>query len=178
MLLDTHAFLWWIADPDHAKLSSTAKDAIADEQNDIIFSVASGWELAIKASLGRLEVPELKIPKDFGQFIVEQAAENDFEVLSVSLDHAMGVYELPYHHRDPFDRLLIAQALAEGIPLLSKDSEFPLTPWMSSGSSQRSPEGPTFDAEAWLGGHSGRDRSVWINIYTFKHLVCRLLSVC
>lgn len=124
MLLDTHAFLWWIADPDHAKLSSTAKDAIADEQNDIIFSVASGWELAIKASLGRLEVPELKIPKDFGQFIVEQAAENDFEVLSVSLDHAMGVYELPHHHRDPFDRLLIAQALAEGIPLLSKDSEF------------------------------------------------------
>lgn len=123
MLLDTHAFLWWIADPDHPRLSSTAKEAIADERNDIIFSVASGWELAIKASLGRLEVPELEIPKDFGRFIAEQAVENDFEVLSVSLDHAMGVYQLPLHHRDPFDRLLIAQALAEGLPLLSKDSE-------------------------------------------------------
>lgn len=78
----------------------------------------------MKASLGRLEVPELKIPKAFGRFITEQAAENDFEVLSVSLDHAMGVYELPHHHKDPFDRLLIAQALAEGMPLLSRDSEF------------------------------------------------------
>lgn len=68
MLLNTHAFLWWIADPDHPRLSSTAKEAIANGQNDIIFSVASGWELAMKASLGRLEVPELKIPKDFGRF--------------------------------------------------------------------------------------------------------------
>ena len=124
VLLDTHAFLWWIADPDHPRLSSTAKEAIADGQNDIIFSVASVWELAVKASLGRLEVPELKIPKDFGRFIAEQAAANDFEVLSISLDHAMGVYQLPHHHGDPFDRLLIGPGSGGGHTLLSKDSEF------------------------------------------------------
>lgn len=124
MLLDTHAFLRWISDPDHPSLSCTAKEAIADGRNNITFSVASGWELAIKASLGRLEVPGLEVPEDFGQFIAQQASENDFEVLSITLDHAMGVYQLPHHHRDPFARLLIAQALTEDIPLLSKDSEF------------------------------------------------------
>lgn len=124
MLLDTHAFLWWIADTDHPKLSPVAKEAIADGRNNIMFSVASGWELAIKASLGRLEVPELKVPKDFGRFITEQAANNDFQVLSISLNHAVGVYQLPHYHGDPFDRLLIAQAIAENIPILSKDSEF------------------------------------------------------
>lgn len=124
MLLDTHAFLWWIADTNHPNLSPTAKETIADGQNNIVLSVASGWELAIKASLGRLEVPELTVPKDFGRFITEQATSNDFQILSISLDHAMGVYQLPHHHGDPFDRLLIAQAITENIPILSKDPEF------------------------------------------------------
>ncbi len=124
MLLDTHAFLWWIASPDHPKLSSKAKEAIADERNDIILSVVSGWEIAIKASLGKLEVPGLELPEDLERFVSEQAAENDFDILTVRLDHAMRVHQLPYYHKDLFDRLLIAQALLEGVPVLSKDSEF------------------------------------------------------
>jgi len=115
-LLDTHAFLWWIA--DDARLSRTARDVIASPDNEIIFSAASAWEIAIKARSGRLT-----LQVDADAFISDQLASNAFEVLPVMLRHALRVYSLPDHHRDPFDRLLVAQAQIENVPMLTADTE-------------------------------------------------------
>lgn len=115
-LLDTHAFLWWITDSD--RLSPRARQLIGDGENEIFFSAASGWEIAIKVGLGRLSLPE-----DLPSFISRQLAVNAFEVLPVHLGHALRVSLLPDHHRDPFDRLLVAQAQAEGLAILSADSQ-------------------------------------------------------
>ena len=114
VLLDTHAFLWWIS--DSPKLSDGAREVIEDGRNEPIFSAVSGWEIAIKAGVGKLELPDA--PE---QFVREQLSQNDLAVLPVHLRHALGVYGLPDHHHDPFDRLLISQALLEGIPILSAD---------------------------------------------------------
>lgn len=114
VLLDTHAFLWWIL--ESPKLSELAWEAIADESNELLFSVVSGWEISIKVGVGKLELPD--VPRDF---VTEQVLLNDLKVLPVSLDHALRVYELPDHHQDPFDRLLVSQALAEETPILSAD---------------------------------------------------------
>lgn len=116
LLLDTHAFLWWIADSEH--LSQPARAAIADGANDVYFSAASGWELAVKAGLGRVTLPD-----DLEGFVSEQLAINGFNVLPVHLRHALGVHRLPDHHRDPFDRMLVAQAIAEGMSLVSGDPQ-------------------------------------------------------
>jgi len=116
VLLDTHAFLWWIS--DSPKLSDVARDAIADERTRPIFSVVSGWEITIKAGVGKLEIPVS--PE---KFLYEQLSRNDFEILPISLRHALHVCELADHHQDPFDRLLVAQAEVEGLPLLSTDPE-------------------------------------------------------
>ncbi|MGH3086271.1 MAG: type II toxin-antitoxin system VapC family toxin [Rubrobacteraceae bacterium] len=115
-LLDTHAFLWW--ESDDRRLSVTARRIFSDEDNEIFFSVASGWEIAIKAGLGQLDIPEG--PE---RFVLDEVEANDFIVLSVDLRHALGVYDLPDHHRDPFDRLLVAQAQAEDFPILTMDPE-------------------------------------------------------
>lgn len=115
VLLDTHAFLWWGDDDPH--LSELAREIISEGNNEVIFSTASAWEIAIKASLGKLE----NIPEDLEEFFDEQLLVNGFEVLRINLDHAIGVRTLPYHHRDPFDRMLVAQAMNEDIPLLSVD---------------------------------------------------------
>lgn len=118
ILLDTHAFLWWGAnDP---QLSTRAYDILSNGGNELLFSAVSGWEIAIKATLGKLDY----VPKDLRGFINKQVADNAYKVLPINLDHVLGVHSLPLYHRDPFDRLLIAQALAEGLPLLSIDSEF------------------------------------------------------
>lgn len=116
-LLDTLAFLWWVA--DDPSLSRKARAFIADPANDCLLSVASAWELAIKASLGRLALDE-----EMDRFLPEQLALNGFGVLPIALEHALRVATLPFHHRDPFDRLLAAQALAEGIPVVSSDAVF------------------------------------------------------
>jgi PIN domain nuclease of toxin-antitoxin system len=116
VLLDTHAFLWWIL--DEPRLSDRAREIIADGHNDLFFSAASGWEVAIKAGLGRLEVPG-----DLERFMREQLSRNAIRVLPVHLRHALGVYALPEHHSDPFDRLLVAQASLEKLPLLSADPQ-------------------------------------------------------
>ncbi len=121
MLLDTHAFLWWIA--DDARLSDRAREVIADGRNDVLFSAASGWEIAIKAGLGKLEVPE-----DLEAFVDEQLSKNAFRALPVRLSHALRVRSLPDHHRDPFDRLLVAQSVLEGLPILSADPQVALYP--------------------------------------------------
>jgi PIN domain nuclease of toxin-antitoxin system len=116
-LLDTHAFLWWLT--DDSQLSSRARRIITDSSNDVYFSAASGWEIAIKARLGRLNIES----RDAADFVAEQVAANAFQVLPIHLNHALRTYSLPDHHRDPFDRLLIAQAMTEELAHVSGDRE-------------------------------------------------------
>ena len=114
ILLDTHAFLWWVV--DSPKLSADARGIIANEQNEPIFSVVSAWEIAIKVGEGKLEMSDPP-----GKFVTEQISRNILEVMPIHLRHALGVHSLPDHHRDPFDRLLIAQAVAENVAILTAD---------------------------------------------------------
>jgi len=111
LLLDTHVLMWW---DEGARLAKGAADAIrvADQ---VYVSAASGWEIAIKASLGRLTTDRR---------VVDAVAESGFEELPVRLSHAEGVQELALHHRDPFDRLLVAQALSERLTLVTRDRIF------------------------------------------------------
>lgn len=115
LLLDTQAFLWWVA--DDARLSKRAARAIAG--SECLLSVASCWEMAIKTSLGKLTLPGA-----VDRFVQEQLELNGFGLLAVSLEHAGGVARLPFHHRDPFDRLLAAQSLAEELSVVSADPVF------------------------------------------------------
>ena len=114
LLLDTHAFLWWVF--DDPRLSSAARDLIADPSAEILFSAVSGWEIAIKARTGRLD-----LPADVPRLRPGAGAPQPVAVLPVELRHALRVHALPDHHRDPFDRLLVAQAQVEAVPLLSRD---------------------------------------------------------
>ena len=116
-LLDTHTFLWWITDDPH--LSERARQVISDPENDIFLSAASGWEMAIKTQLGKLQLPD-----HFEQFIAEQLFRNNITSLPVMMSHALHVQSLPLHHRDPFDRLLIAQSQLEKMPIITTDSVF------------------------------------------------------
>jgi len=109
LLLDTHVFLWWRGEP--ARLGSAVRDRIATA--DIVFvSVASAWEAAIKASLGRIELPDT---------IEAGVLASGFEKLLITFSHAERVTALPPHHRDPFDRMLVAQAQSEGLTLVTHD---------------------------------------------------------
>lgn len=114
LLLDTHTFLWFIN--DSPKLSTTARVLIEDAFNEPLVSVASLWEMAIKLSIGKLD-----LKKPFETFVPDQLELNGFDQLAIDFHHIAAVAGLPFHHRDPFDRLLVAQALAEGIPLVSAD---------------------------------------------------------
>lgn len=117
LLLDTHTFLWWIRDDD--SLGRRARKAIADERNQCFLSMASCWEMAIKKGLGKLDVPE---PLD--GFVAEQVAANRFSILPIDLRHVSHVSRLAFHHRDPFDRLLAAQATEESMSIASADPIF------------------------------------------------------
>ncbi len=110
-LLDTHVFLWWITDRD--LLSEAARQLIADGGNTLYLSASSAWEIAIKARLGKL-----KISEDLERFIAEQMTVNAFLSLPIQLSHALHVYALPNHHRDPFDRMLIARRSLKTCPSL------------------------------------------------------------
>ena len=114
-LLDTHTFLWWCADDE--QLSVAAREIIADPQTEIYLSSVSVWEIAIKAAKGRLLLPEPP-----AKFITNRLRSYFFQALPVQISHAAHVYELPEHHADPFDRLLISQSQLESMPLLTKDS--------------------------------------------------------
>ena len=115
LLLDTHAFLWFVTnDP---KLSENALDAIAEPDNEILVSPASYWEIAVKVSLGKYP---LSAP--FETFFREGIESSDMEVLSVEIGHAAVLSSLPMHHKDAFDRMFAAQAIAEDIPIVSVDS--------------------------------------------------------
>lgn len=111
LLVDTHALLWWLA--DDPALSRAARDRIADPANELLVSAASVWEIAIKRSLGKLTAPD-DLP--------DQILGEGFAWLPVGPEHAWRVRTLPPHHRDPFDRLLVAQALVEHMALVSADA--------------------------------------------------------
>jgi PIN domain nuclease of toxin-antitoxin system len=112
LLLDTHALLWWLEDPH--LLSKEARNAVRNGKNAVYVSAAVAWEIVIKKGLGKLEVPDN---------LEETLAQNRFLALPILVSHALAVEKLPLHHRDPFDRMLIAQAVHEGLTLVSRDSQ-------------------------------------------------------
>ena len=114
LLLDTHAFLWWVSDWD--RIAESAREAIADPNNEVFVSAVSGWEIGIKKAKGRLVAP------DNLAVVVE---EKRFEHLPLTFAHAERAAALPPYHRDPFDRMLIAQAQSEGLVLVTRDSRIP-----------------------------------------------------
>jgi PIN domain nuclease of toxin-antitoxin system len=116
-LLDTHSFLWFI--DGNARLSMAARQLIEEPANERLVSIASLWEIAIKASLGRLTFAQ-----PFATLLPDQLQRNSMQVLDITVAHTTAVASLPFHHRDPFDRMLIAQALVEVIPIVSVDSAF------------------------------------------------------
>jgi PIN domain nuclease of toxin-antitoxin system len=117
LLLDIHTFLWFVN--DDPKLSATARLMIEDGDNEVLISVASIWEIAIKVSIGKLLLTE-----SVESFVTAQIERNDLHLLPIHMSHAVKVATLPFHHRDPFDRLLVAQALVEGMALVSADRMF------------------------------------------------------
>lgn len=116
LLLDTHVWLWMQAEPD--KLSPQATDLISDTRNEVLLSAASSWEIAIKFALGRLP-----LPTDPHDYVSSRMARSGTTGLPVHHHHALHVATLPTHHRDPFDRLLISQAMLEGAILISADRQ-------------------------------------------------------
>jgi PIN domain nuclease of toxin-antitoxin system len=115
LLLDANAFLWWVT--NSSRLSAAARTAIADDQNAVLMSVGSLWELAIKRSLGKLDFPH-----DFHTVLRSEA----IELLPITYDHLQALEALPLQHRDPFDRLIIAQAIAENLTIVTSDQKFAL----------------------------------------------------
>jgi PIN domain nuclease of toxin-antitoxin system len=110
LLLDTHVFIWW--NEDSEKISRRSREAIADSGNDVFVSAASVWEIGLKRALGKLR---------FSQPIVPAIAAHRFQTLPISGEHAEAAAALPYHHTDPFDRLIVAQADLEGLVLGTQD---------------------------------------------------------
>jgi PIN domain nuclease of toxin-antitoxin system len=117
LLLDTHAFIWWIE--DDARLSSAARVVLQDRANGVFVSIASIWEIAIKVGVGRL-----RMPAELRAFLADQVARTGFSLLPIAFEHVVAVHALPQHHRDPFDRLLIAQCRQEKLSLVSRDGKF------------------------------------------------------
>lgn len=117
LLLDTHAFLWLTL--DDTRLSEIARDYISQFNNELYLSPASYWEIAIKISIGKYDLSEPLV-----DFIDREIRHNHLRILPIGLNHADTVSRLPFHHKDPFDRLLIAQSLVEDIPILGCDSVF------------------------------------------------------
>jgi PIN domain nuclease of toxin-antitoxin system len=113
LLLDTHILLWWLA--DDSRLPTAAADAIADGEREVSVSAASVWEIAINQAAGRLDAPD---------DLLEVMESNDFKGLAISPGHALAAGRLPRHHADPFDRMLIAQAAAENLVIVTVDARF------------------------------------------------------
>lgn len=114
LLLDSHAFLWWLA--EDPKLGKEAREAVADPSSTVLVSAATVWELSIKAALGKLDLD--------GADLVEEIEANGFVELPMTARHAQAAATLPRHHDDPFDRVLIAQARVEGLTIVTRDSAF------------------------------------------------------
>jgi PIN domain nuclease of toxin-antitoxin system len=112
LLLDTHALLWWLADEG---LSTPGRDAIADPANVVVVSAVSAWEISIKKALGKLAAPD---------DLENQVHAGGFLPLAISIAHGIAAGQLVRHHEDPFDRMLIAQAQAEGLTIVTRDKRF------------------------------------------------------
>ncbi len=121
LLLDTHTFLWFVS--GSAELSVTARRMMTDPANHCVVSTANLWEIAIKHSLGKLTV-------NGGDFetVMDDVTDNQFRLMPITFRHLVEVNKLPHHHRDPFDRLLIAQAITENLTVLTRDPQFHLYP--------------------------------------------------
>ncbi|MCK4659487.1 MAG: type II toxin-antitoxin system VapC family toxin [Phycisphaerae bacterium] len=117
LLLDTHTFLWFAA--GSSRLSPIARRHIEDPSHELLLSIASLWEMAIKISLDRLDLGE-----PMAEFVEKQVALNSIELLEISLRHVCITAELQFHHRDPFDRLLAAQCIVDDLDLVSADGVF------------------------------------------------------
>ena len=116
-LLDTHSLIWFIG--GDLQLSVHARQLIDDEGNELFISIASLWEMAIKFSIGKLNLEQL-----FEKLFPEQLDNNSIEILDITVGHLKAVCYLPFHHRDPFDRSIIAQAQVERLPIISVDTVF------------------------------------------------------
>ncbi|XCN74360.1 MAG: type II toxin-antitoxin system VapC family toxin [Candidatus Electrothrix aestuarii] len=121
VLLDTCAFLWFIGGSE--RLSRPARDLMEDFDNSLYLSLASLWEIAIKINIGKLELAQ-----PFATLIPEQLETHQIKLLQIHPDHLSQLLDLPLHHRDPFDRLIIAQAICERLPIISCDQNFPSYP--------------------------------------------------
>jgi PIN domain nuclease of toxin-antitoxin system len=121
LLLDTHTLIWWTLTPE--RLPQSVLSLLDDSSNDLIFSVASVWEMQIKIQLGKL-----KLNMSLASLIDNQQQTNDLQILRIELVQVLALQNLPNHHRDPFDRLLIAQAIVEQVPILSLDTAFDAYP--------------------------------------------------
>ena len=121
VLLDTHTFIWWDIEP--SRLSPRALALCQDAHTQLVLSGASVWEMEIKIQLGKL-----RFAKPLADMIAEQQRTNSIELLSITLAHALAIETLPLLHKDPFDRLLIAQAKVEVMPFISRDPEFAAYP--------------------------------------------------
>lgn len=119
LLLDTHCWLWSLAEPE--RLSPEARRLLVSRRNTVYLSAASAWEVAIKYALGKLSLPEPP-----STYVPSRMAAQGLEPLPISHSHALQVASLPMHHRDPFDRLLVAQALVERLTILTADPSFGL----------------------------------------------------
>jgi PIN domain nuclease of toxin-antitoxin system len=114
VLIDTHVFLWW--NEGNSQLSKKAVRILADPGNSLVLSVASAWEIAIKTQAGKLRIPE-----DAATYVPTRVAHYGMEILPIQLGHALALASLPLLHRDPFDRILIAQSQIEKLPILTAD---------------------------------------------------------
>lgn len=114
LLLDTHAFLWAVWEPD--RLGELAKAQFLDSENELLFSAASYWEICIKHTVGKLELAPC-----WEEMFDQEMAANGIQWLSIKKEHCQGALTLPQIHGDPFDRLLVAQAIAEGLTILTRD---------------------------------------------------------
>ncbi len=117
-LLDTCTFLWLVTN-DRRKLRQETIDFFLTDGNTVCLSLVSAWEIAIKRSINKLDLEQ-----PVNEFLTEQIKANQLRLMSIELPHVAKVAELPFHHKDPFDRMLIAQSLVENIPILTSDSQF------------------------------------------------------
>jgi PIN domain nuclease of toxin-antitoxin system len=115
LLLDTHILLWWLT--QDRKLSQTETTIITDPDNLIFVSAATAWEIAVKKMIGKLEAPD-DLPAAL--------AANNFLELPIAIEHSQKLYHLPLHHHDPFDRIMVAQAMSEGLTLMTRDIKIAL----------------------------------------------------
>ena len=147
LLLDTHCWLWYLLSPD--KLSPSTRDLLQESDLEVYLSVASAWEIVIKYDLGKLKLP-LKPP----EYVPNRLAAAGHSSLTITQNHVLEVANLPLHHRDPFDRVLIAQARVEGVKLVTADKAMTLydVPLVWAGptphDSEVESEGPISDTEA------------------------------